>query len=333
MTQQVRNLSDHRNNDTAGVIAAPPLIFGAALLASWALHAIHAIRIVSSASGVLRLVGAVLIVLGLLLSIAVVRVFAKAGTQVSPYRAATRFVAAGPYRYTRNPDYIGQMLVYAGIAMVANSWWPLFLLPAVLYVVQRGVVRREERYLEARFGQEYRDYVARVPRWLRLPGGVGPASRRLRFVVMLLAALNLTMEAAHVLELPQKMRYGPELYSAVNTTMYRYFAVVGGPLTVLVLLTGAILVFALRHQPGFRWALVGVAAYYAAFAVWLLVVQPVNHTVAVAFSQDAASLPELWTTLRDRWEYGHVAGFVLQLIGLASLLWSGLAAAEAPRPR
>ena len=52
--------------------------------------------------------------------------------------------------------------------------------------------------------------------------------RGLRFIVLLLAALTLTMEAAHVLELPQKMRYAPGLYSAVNSTMYRYFALVGG---------------------------------------------------------------------------------------------------------
>ena len=53
-----------------------------------------------------------------------------------------------------------------GIALVANSWWPLLLLPLVLVVVQRGVIEREERYLEARFGQEYRDYKVRVRRWL-----------------------------------------------------------------------------------------------------------------------------------------------------------------------
>jgi protein-S-isoprenylcysteine O-methyltransferase Ste14 len=56
--------------------------------------------------------------------------------------------------------------MYAGIALVAKSWWPLVLLPLVLILVQRGVVRREERYLEAKFGQEYRNYLERVPRWL-----------------------------------------------------------------------------------------------------------------------------------------------------------------------
>ena len=146
--------------------------------------------------------------------------------------------------------------------------------------------------------------------------------RRLRFVVLLLAALTLTMEAAHVLELPQKMHYTPELYAAVNSTMYRYFALVGGPLTILTFVTGAALVVALRNHPGFRWTLAGVLAYFIAFGVWLAVVEPVNRTVAAAFAGDPGSLPRLWTTARARWEYGHAAGFVLELFGLASLLWS-----------
>jgi len=149
--------------------------------------------------------------------------------------------------------------------------------------------------------------------------------RGLRFIVLLLAALTLTMEAGHVLELPQKMRYAPGLYSVVNSTMYRYFALVGGPLTVLTLLSGAGLVIALRHRPGFRWTLTGVLAYFVAFGVWLLVVEPVNRTVATAFARDPDSLPQLWAALRARWEYGHVAGFALELLGLASLLWSVLA--------
>lgn len=162
--------SDHTHEasarDTAGVIAAPPLLFGAALIIAFALRAIRPIRIASPPGGTLRLAGVALIVAGLLLSIAVVRAFGRAGTQVSPYRETTRFVTYGPYRYTRNPDYIGQTLTYAGIAIVSDSWWPLFFLPLVLIVVQYGVVRREERYLEAKFGQEYRDYMARVSRWL-----------------------------------------------------------------------------------------------------------------------------------------------------------------------
>ncbi len=157
---------ENRRRDTAGVIAAPPLLFGPALVLALSVHAIHPIRIAWPLGFMLRSAGAVLIALGLLLSAAVVHAFGKAGTQVSPYRETARIVCTGPYRYTRNPDYIGQTLVYTGIAILANSWWPLFLLPFILLVVQHGVVRREERYLERKFGQEYRDYMARVPRWL-----------------------------------------------------------------------------------------------------------------------------------------------------------------------
>jgi hypothetical protein len=148
--------------------------------------------------------------------------------------------------------------------------------------------------------------------------------RRLQFAVLLLAALTLTMEAAHVLELPQKMSYEPTLYAAVNSTLYRYFAIVGGMLTILTLIAGAALVIAVRKQPGFRWTLAGVAAYYLAFGIWLAVVEPVNRTAAAAAARDPASLPQLWTTLRTRWEYGHAAGFIVELIGLALLLWSVL---------
>ena len=152
--------------------------------------------------------------------------------------------------------------------------------------------------------------------------------RRLRFVVLLLAALTLTMEAAHVLELPQKLGYEPALYSAVNSTMYRYFALIGGPLTILTLLSGAALVVALRQQPGFWWTFAGVLAYFVAFGIWLAVVEPVNRTVAAAFAKDPGSLPQLWTALRGRWEYGHAAGFVFELLGLACLLWSVLASPQ-----
>jgi protein-S-isoprenylcysteine O-methyltransferase Ste14 len=58
------------------------------------------------------------------------------------------------------------MMIYLGAVVAADTWWPFLLLPPLVVAIQQGVVRREERYLEANFGQEYRDYKARVPRWL-----------------------------------------------------------------------------------------------------------------------------------------------------------------------
>jgi protein-S-isoprenylcysteine O-methyltransferase Ste14 len=155
----------NRRRDSAGVIP-PPVVYGAALIAALLLHALYPIHIAPSSSGSLQIVGAVLIVIGLTLSIAVMRAFAVAGTPVTPWRQTTRLVSTGPYRYTRNPDYIGQALIYAGMSVVVNSWWSIFLLPLVLVIVQHAVIRREERYLERKFGEKYCDYTARVRCWL-----------------------------------------------------------------------------------------------------------------------------------------------------------------------
>jgi protein-S-isoprenylcysteine O-methyltransferase Ste14 len=165
MTHADSNRPDVRGNATAGVIAPPPVLFGAALLIALLLHELHPLPI-APPSGWPRLLGIPAIVLGLLLSGWVIRAFGRAATPVPPYRPTRRLVVDGPYRYTRNPDYVGQTLTYLGIALVARSGWALLILPLVLVAVQHGVVRREERYLETRFGQPYRDYMARVRRWL-----------------------------------------------------------------------------------------------------------------------------------------------------------------------
>ena len=152
--------------DTAGVIAPPPVLLAGALAIGLCLQAAIPIPFVSDRPMLVRLVGATLIAAGAVLSAAVVRTFRAARTPVSPRHPTTRMVCIGPYRYSRNPDYLGQLLVYIGATLVANSWWPIFLVPVVLVAIQRGVVQREERYLEAKFGREYRDYTDRVRRWL-----------------------------------------------------------------------------------------------------------------------------------------------------------------------
>jgi hypothetical protein len=85
-----------------------------------------------------------------------------------------------------------------------------------------------------------------------------------RFVTILLAALALSATSAHVLELPQKMQHGADLYSSVNTTMYRYFAIVGG------------------LYPAFQWAFAGALAHLLAFVSWLVLVAPVNGRIEAA---------------------------------------------------
>ena len=148
---------------TPGVVP-PPALFLAALCLGLAVQyfkprALLAHVVVGYATG-----GA-LIVLGLALSTWVVLQFQRAGTPVSPHRPSRQLVVSGPYRFSRNPDYIGQALLCTGIALVLNSIWVLLAeLPALL-LIRYAVIAREERYLEARFGEEYARYCQCVHRW------------------------------------------------------------------------------------------------------------------------------------------------------------------------
>jgi protein-S-isoprenylcysteine O-methyltransferase Ste14 len=92
--------------------------------------------------------------------------FWRAGTTLMPNRPASRLVVEGPYRFSRNPMYLGLTTLYLGVALMLNSVWVLALLPGVLLLLQTGVIRREERYLEGAFGPGYQAYRTRVRRWL-----------------------------------------------------------------------------------------------------------------------------------------------------------------------
>ncbi len=150
--------------DTAGVIAPPPLIYLGALGAGFALSAARGSG--SLPPALARPVGSGLILAGAGLMGSFVGAFRRARTPIDPYAPTETIVTSGPYRLTRNPGYLGMTLVYAGIAVVSNAPWALVPLPAAVAVVDRGVIAREERYLERRFGDPYTAYKARVRRWL-----------------------------------------------------------------------------------------------------------------------------------------------------------------------
>src|SRR6185369_15692971 len=107
-----------------------------------------------------------LAVVALLLGFGALFRFRRAGTNPEPWRPTTAIVTSGVYRFTRNPMYLGMVLLYAAIAVAADSVVALVLLVPLLVVIRYGVIAREERYLVAKFGDEYRRYQASVRRWL-----------------------------------------------------------------------------------------------------------------------------------------------------------------------
>jgi protein-S-isoprenylcysteine O-methyltransferase Ste14 len=155
------------DTDHVEVTVAPPLLFlGALGLGSILSLALPVGPRLGSANKLALIAGFTFVAIGFALVALSARRFRLAGTSVVPGQPATALVSAGPYRFTRNPIYIGFILAYFGFSIVLTSMWTLLLLIPVLFILQRGVVLPEEAYLERKFGEAYRKYKARVPRWL-----------------------------------------------------------------------------------------------------------------------------------------------------------------------
>ena len=150
-----------------GVRFPPPLLFVAAALAGVLLHRQWPLPILDGGRTTATLVlGWVLVADGLALIAWGITTFVRAQTKVFPNQPASRIVDNGPFRFTRNPMYVGFTAAYLGGALLANTFWMPLLLPLVLWALYAFVIRREERYLESAFGVDYDAYRARVRRWL-----------------------------------------------------------------------------------------------------------------------------------------------------------------------
>ena len=152
--------------DTPGVIAPPPLIYLGFLLAGWGLHQLIGGPELGLEPQVRRGLAFVLVIGGLMLEWMAVGRFRRLGTLPEPWKTTTALATDGVYRFSRNPIYLGFNLIFVGFAVAMDSAVALACLFPCLIVVDRFVVVREERYLEAKFGQVWRDYQARVRRWL-----------------------------------------------------------------------------------------------------------------------------------------------------------------------
>ena len=152
--------------DSPGVIVPPPLIFAAFLGVGLGLDFL-VFRAPTGLPAVARYVlAAALAVAALQLGLGALFRFRRSGTNPEPWRATTAIVTDGAYRFTRNPMYLGMALLYAAIAVAADSVVALILIVPLLIVIRYGVIAREERYLEAKFGDDYQRYKASGRRWL-----------------------------------------------------------------------------------------------------------------------------------------------------------------------
>lgn len=155
------------NRDIAGVIAPPPLIFLAFLVAGIALeYGVVRTQGLDMPMSLRWTVVPLLVLAGATFIAAAVLRFRKAGTPAPPWHPTTAFVAQGVYRWTRNPMYLGMALIYIALGVAAEAPVVFWLFPPLIATIHYGVILREERYMAAKFGAPYLDYVQRVPRWL-----------------------------------------------------------------------------------------------------------------------------------------------------------------------
>jgi protein-S-isoprenylcysteine O-methyltransferase Ste14 len=154
------------SEQTAGVKFPPPLLYLGAAVISLVLDTfVYRTPMGLEPPWSLALGGAALLAGGVLILWAA-GLFRKAGTAVKPWEPATAFVTAGPYKFTRNPMYLGMSLSLAGVGLAMDSWLVLAFLLPVLLIMQFMVIRKEEHYLATKFGDAYRAYKKRVRRWI-----------------------------------------------------------------------------------------------------------------------------------------------------------------------
>lgn len=150
-----------------GVHFPPPILFVAGLALGWAVGWWFPIPILPAG---LRAVGLVAgwSFIGLALALVgwAMGTFRLMKTGIYPNQPATSIVARGPYRFTRNPMYVGMTAISVGTALVVNSMWMIVTLPVVIWLLTVLVIRREEAYLSSAFGSSYDEYRRTVRRWI-----------------------------------------------------------------------------------------------------------------------------------------------------------------------
>lgn len=163
-------MSETPNNatpDNPGLIAPPPLIYLGSLLIGLLLNQLFPVKLLPKRRrGTGVIFGALSVGSGFMLGRAAFQQMRRAQTNINPTQPTTAIVTEGPYRLTRNPIYLALTLVYIGISLLFNSFWSMLLLPFLLVIMNAGVIDREERYLESKFGQQYVSYKRSVKRWL-----------------------------------------------------------------------------------------------------------------------------------------------------------------------
>jgi len=150
--------------DKPATLILPPAVYAAGLVAGWLIN--RSFPLSFTTSHILHDLGWALVTSGVLVTIWAALTLWRHHTTVNPYKAVSHLVSSGPFAISRNPIYLGDWLVYAGVTLLLNTFWTLPLVPIVWWVMRYQVIAHEEAHLKARFGQPYLEYLSKVSRWI-----------------------------------------------------------------------------------------------------------------------------------------------------------------------
>lgn len=154
-----------RSGDVPDIVILPPVLVGGMLVIGLIIH--YALWTVTLLPTVLaRVLGFIVFISAGVLAHLAQLAMKRAGTNILPTQPTLALATDGPYRFSRNPLYLAAIGVYLGITLWVNGLAPLLLMVPMWWLLHWGIVLREERYLEAKFGDDYRLYQANVRRWL-----------------------------------------------------------------------------------------------------------------------------------------------------------------------
>lgn len=146
------------------VIAPPPRIYLGGLTIGIILHLIKPISLLPQ--NLSLPIGVVFILVGVILVVTSFQVLRNANTNIDVREPVMDIVTSGPYRFSRNPIYLAMTILFIGIGILVNSLWILIILVPIIFVMEFGVIAREEKYLARKFGDKYTRYKTQVRKWI-----------------------------------------------------------------------------------------------------------------------------------------------------------------------
>ena len=152
------------SNDNPGVIAPPPIIFLCFLLLGYVLNRFYPIPMLTRELS--TIISAIFFAYAALTGGLAFHHMIKAGTNIDVRKPAKAIVTSSVYSYTRNPMYLSLAILLLAFSLLFNALWIAIMIPFFVIVIQKGVIEREEKYLERKFGDEYLHYKKRVRRWI-----------------------------------------------------------------------------------------------------------------------------------------------------------------------